>query len=194
MNKYNVILADPPWQFDNVKTGGSLSSGSADKYPVLSLEKLKSLDLSFIANDAYLFLWATNAMLPEALGLLEAWGFEYKTIVTWVKFTKNKKLFYGLGAYFRNSTEQLLVGVRGNVKALRCQNRNVIMAKHVGHSMKPVSAYRLIESSVEGVPNCRMIELFARHKRKGWDVWGLEVESDIEIRFDCERTEIDRFI
>ncbi len=184
-SNYNVILADPPWAFNNVKTGGSLKSGSANQYPVLTLDILKSLDIASVATkNCVLFLWSTNAMKPESMELMKSWGFAYKHTITWVKMTKHNKPFYGLGSWFRAQSEFLLLGIKGKVAAFKCQQRNVVFAKHIGHSTKPNEFYDLVESATSKMPDRKMLELFARLKRPGWDVWGLEVQNDVELKFN----------
>lgn len=174
---YEVLLCDPPWSYGNKKTGGSMKSGSEDKYPVLPLETIKGMgvNLRAIVNPmySYLFLWATCPMLPEALEVMTYWGYTYKTMVTWEKTGR-----LGMGFYFRVNTEHLLVGVRGSTSPFRCSERNVIRSKPRGHSRKPEEAYQLIEKVTVGMERA---ELFSREKRENWDSWGLEVKNDFEI-------------
>ena len=173
MNKYKTILADPPWQYRNKKTGGSMNSGSASKYQVLSTDEICTLPIKDIRDkDCILFLWATTPLLPDAFQVMSAWGFEYKTAIYWRKI-----MSLGMGFWFRGQVELCLLGIKGKVKAFRSQHPNFIQYKVGKHSEKPKEFSELIEPFVI-MP---AIELFARKKRKGWDVWGNEIESDITL-------------
>lgn len=166
--KYYVVYADPPWSYSNKKTGGSMTSGSAQKYPTMTLQEIKDLPIADITDkDGLLFLWATVPMLPEAMDTLNAWGYKYKTAHFWIKLGR-----LGMGFWFRVNVEILLVGVRGQVKPFRLTERNHFSAKPEKHSEKPEYYRQLIEKTVGDVPK---IELFARQKTPGWDVWGNEV-------------------
>lgn len=150
-----------------------MSSGACAKYPVMPLEALCALPVSRLADkDSVLFLWATVPLLPDTLEIMKAWGFQYKTAIFWRKI-----MSLGLGFWFRGQVEVCLFGIRGKVKAFRCQKPNFIQSKVGRHSEKPVELYKLIEE-VSLEPR---IELFARQRRTGWYVWGNEVESDIEL-------------
>jgi len=164
--KYQIIYADPPWAYDNKNTGGSLSSGANNKYPTLSLDEIKQLPVKSISDkDCVLFLWATVPLLPEAFEVLDAWGFNYKTMLTWRKI-----MSLGMGYWFRGQTEHLLLGVKGNVKAFRHQEANFIQTHVLSHSKKPHKFRLLIEKATKGLEP--RIELFARTKIHGWDTWG----------------------
>lgn len=150
-----------------------MNSGSASKYPTMALESIKNLRVSDIAHkDSVCFLWATVPLLPEAMEVLKAWGYKYKTALFWRKI-----MSLGMGFWFRGQMEILLMGVRGKIKAFRIQRVNFIQAKVRKHSQKPDEFRELIE--ITGLSP--KIELFARQKREGWDVWGNEVDSDIEL-------------
>ena len=167
-NKYKVIYADPPWAYRNKRTGGSMNSGSAAKYPVLGLEVLSLFPVKDIAlKDSVLFLWATVPLLPDALSLLSDWGFEYKTAIFWRKI-----MSLGMGYWFRGQVELCLLGVRGRVKPFRLQRANFIQSKALRHSEKPEEMRELIEAT--GLTP--RIELFARQTVEGWDYYGDEVE------------------
>ena len=173
MKKYQIIYADPPWSYRNKKTGGSMKSGADAKYPTLAIDDICDLPISDISDsNSVLFLWATVPLLPEAFKVMEAWGFKYKTMLTWRKI-----MSLGMGFWFRGQTEHLLLGVKGKVKAFRIQKANFVQSKAGRHSLKPQEFRDLIEL-VELSPR---IELFARQKTEGWDIWGNEVESDIEL-------------
>ncbi len=171
--KYQIIYADPPWP---IKWQGSNSIGTKPlKYPTMTLMELAQLSVKSIAEDcSKLFLWTTNGFLPEALGLLKFWGFQYDKLWTWCKPT-------GAGGHPRNATEHIIEATRGALKSLDRHEKarnNWFTAPTKGHSVKPDEARLLIEHCY---PNTTKIELFAREKILGWDAWGDEVESDIEL-------------
>jgi len=171
VKKYQIIYADPPWSYKNKRTGGTMQSGAANKYSTMSVGDICALPVSDISDrNSVLFLWATVPLLPEALEVMKAWGFKYKTMLTWRKI-----MSLGMGFWFRGQTEHLLLGVRGKVKAFRIQKPNFVQCKVGRHSQKPQEFRDLIEmASLQP-----RIELFAREKTDGWDVWGNEVDSDI---------------
>lgn len=173
---YQVIYADPPWQYKNKKTGGSLTSGALAKYPTMSMDELISLKLPHSKN-AVLFMWATVPLMPEAFQLMEAWGFKYKTMITWRKI-----MSLGLGYWYRGQCEHLLLGVKGKVKAFRVQKCNFYESKAGKHSEKPEYFRELIEMSVlKSFDNPNKLEMFARAHKGGWDVFGNEVKESIEL-------------
>jgi site-specific DNA-methyltransferase (adenine-specific) len=163
--KYKCILADPPWPYNNKKTGGTMKSGAEFHYSTMSIEEISELPVSEIAADnSVCFLWSTVPLLPDALFVLQAWGFEYKTMVTW-----RKTNFFGLGFWFRGVTEHLLVGVKGDVRPFNLQEPNHIAVAPGQHSKKP----QLFRNMIERIPELHpRIELFARTRVHGWDVWG----------------------
>jgi len=171
--KYKTILVDPPWQYRNKKTGGSMISGSESKYPTMSLDELLKLPIQNLSDrDCVLFLWATTPLLPEAFQLMKGWNFTYKTAIFWRKI-----MSLGMGFWFRGQMEMCLLGIKGKVKAFRAQRCNVIQSKALKHSQKPVELYDLIEPYILDPK----IELFARNRREGWDVWGNEIDNDINM-------------
>jgi N6-adenosine-specific RNA methylase IME4 len=176
---FNVILADPPWQYSNRNTGGSMTSGAAAQYPTMTREDLCKLPVSCIARpEAVLFLWATVPLLPDALAVLHAWGFGYKTMIVWDKahpedlFGHVRESKLGMGFWLRVQTELLLLGVRGSVQPFRLTQRNVIRAPAGAHSRKPGEARRIIEAATASMPQRRMLELFAREQVAGWTCHG----------------------
>lgn len=176
--KYKVILCDAPWSYRNKNTGGSMSSGSANKYSTLSMEDIKNLPISEISDkNSVLYLWATTPLLPEALEVLQYWGFKYKTALYWRKI-----MSLGMGFWYRGQVEMLLMGVRGNLKAFRIQKPNFIQTKVRKHSQKPDEFYDLIEEN-KLTPR---IELFATSKRKGWTSIGYEIDG-LDIREAMEK-------
>ncbi len=175
---YQIVYADPPWKESG---GGARFKRGADRhYPLMSTEDIAALNVpSIVDDDAHLYLWVTNNFLMDGLYVLKRWGFRYITCITWVKDR------FGLGQYFRGATEHCLFGVRGHLPYLikdgkRAQGTTVIHAPRGRHSAKPDAMRALIER-VSGSPERRKIELFARERHPGWDVFGNEVESSIEL-------------
>ena len=170
--KYRVILADPPWAYEmfNRLPG----RGTAQEYyPTMTPEDIAALPVSELAEkDCALFLWATFPCLPQAIDLVRAWGFAYKTVAfTWVKTTaKIWEPFVGLGMWTRSNAEICLLATRGKPKRQAADVQQVILSPVREHSRKPDEQYRRIERLLEG-PYC---ELFARYPRPNWTVWGNE--------------------
>lgn len=171
---FSTILADPPWRFSNRTGKVAPEHRRLDRYSTMSLEAIKALEVSeAAAKNAHLYLWVPNALLPEGLDVLRAWGFRYVSNIIWAK----RRLDggpdgRGVGFYFRNVTEILLFGVKGSMRTLspgRSQV-NMIETRKREHSRKPDEQYDLIEACSPGP----YLELFARHPRTGWTVWGDE--------------------
>lgn len=163
---YGVILADPEWKWKGWSPRGMASSSAANHYPTSDLEAIKARPVQKIAAaDCVLFLWCTAPMMPQALAVMEAWGFAYKTQACW------DKVVAGTGYWFRNQHELLLVGTRGKIPAPAdgTQWPSIIVEKRTKHSVKPQKAYELIERYFPSLPK---VELNARKRRKGWDSWG----------------------
>lgn len=172
---YSVIYADPPWAYRNRRTGGSLRSGAAQRYPCLTVAQLSALPVEAIAApNAVLFLWVTTPMLPEGLQVLSAWGFRYKTMLIW-----RKLMSLGMGYWFRGQTEQLLVGLRGHVQPFRSQKPNTHQSTAEAHSHKPAYFRSLIEEVTASLDGPKA-ELFATERVPGWDACGLELGVAIE--------------
>ena len=177
--KYGVILADPEWRFQTYDPDTGADRAASNHYPTSDLEEIKARDVPTIAaDDCVLFLWATAPMLPQALEVMEAWGFTYVSHFVWVKDKA------GTGYWNRNQHELLLIGTRGNIPAPApgTQWPSVIEAPRGAHSEKPTEAYALIKSYFPNVPR---IELNARRAHAGWERWGNEAppnspESDDE--------------
>lgn len=150
-----------------------MNSGVSKKYPTLSVAEICDLPIVDItAKDSMLFLWTTTPMLPDAFKVMEAWGFKYKTAIYWRKI-----MSLGMGFWFRGQVEICLFGIKGKIRAFRCQEPNFIQSKARKHSQKPEEFFALIEPYALKP----RIELFARDKRKGWDCWGNEIKSDISL-------------
>ncbi len=175
MKKYGAILADPPWAFLTYSGKHVTAHRCAeDHYPTMSMEELQALPVaSWAAQDCTLFLWTVDSHLDEALDLMDAWGFKYKTVAfVWVKVAKNGAPRIGMGYWTRKSAELCLLGTRGSPPRLSKGVRQVIMAPRREHSRKPEEVYDRIEALVAGP----YLEMFARQSRLGWDAWGNEVE------------------
>jgi N6-adenosine-specific RNA methylase IME4 len=177
MSPYDIIYADPPWAYRNKKTGGSMVSGAEAKYPTMSVGEICALPIKDIASkNSVLFLWATVPLMPEAFQVMQAWGYKYKTMITWRKI-----MSLGMGYWFRGQCEHLLLGVRGQVKAFRLQEPNFIQAKVLRHSQKPDEFRLLVERATAKMSSQNRIELFSRCQAQGWDVFGNEVEGSIRL-------------
>ncbi len=177
-SKYRVIYADPPWPEYG---GGKIKRGADRHYPLMSIAEIVRLGdalQSYIDYDGcHLYLWVTNTHLANGLLVMDRWGFDYKTTITWVKDR------FGLGQYYRGQTEHCLFGVRGRLPyratddGKRSQGITVIHDPRTTHSAKPDEMRRMIER----VSYAPRLELFARRETEGWDVWGNEVQSDVLI-------------
>ena len=182
--KYQIIYADPPYKYIQGKSMGTNFAGAADRhYTCMPLEDIKCLPVATIAEGkCILFLWVTFPMLREGLEVIKAWGFEYKTVAfTWVKTNVNNMGFlFGVGYYTKSNAEVCLLATRGNAHQLVRDNSisQMIMTPKMLHSHKPPEVRERIVQMLGDLPR---IELFARRKVEGWDSWGLEVESDIEL-------------
>jgi N6-adenosine-specific RNA methylase IME4 len=163
---FGVVLADPAWKFETWGESGQ-NRTAARHYPTMELEKIKALQVP-AADVAVLFMWATGAMMPEALEVMEAWGFEYQSQIVWVKPRPIT------GHWARSRHELLLIGTRGKppAPAPGTQPESVIEAPTGPHSEKPAIVYEIIEKMFPTMPK---LELFARQKRKDWTSWGNEV-------------------
>jgi len=171
--KFSTVLADPPWQFMNRTGKMAPEHRRLNRYGTMKLEEIKALPVLPLLNDtAHCYLWVPNALLPEGLETLKAWGFEYKSNIIWHKIRKDGGPDgRGVGFYFRNVTEIVLFGVRGiNARTLAPGRRqvNIIKSMKREHSRKPDELYPIIEGCSSGP----YLELFARGPRKGWAVWG----------------------
>lgn len=173
--KYKIIYADPPWQYGNSATRANAES----HYPTMSIEELCELDIpNMAADDAMLFMWATPPLLPEIWPIYEAWGFEYKTVAFfWGKQNANASKYLGIGNYTRSNVEMCLIGKKGNGLPREDNSiSNLHITKKLKHSEKPHLFRTLIEKMYGDV---KRIELFARIRSPGWDVWGNEVKQEM---------------
>ena len=177
---YHTILADPPWQFENRTGKVAPEHRRLMRYPTMTLPEIKALPVAqIVAEPAHLYLWVPNALLPEGLEVLRAWGFKYKTVIVWHKVRKDGASDgRGVGFYFRNVTETILFGVRGKQARTLAPARsqvNLIATRKREHSRKPDELYPIIEDCSPGP----YIELFARGTRPGWTGWGDEASLPV---------------
>ena len=182
MKKYNIIYADPPWSYkDKRDKHPRMCGGATSHYNTMSLERIKSLPIKDLAEkNCMLFLWVTFPNLQEGLDVIKAWGFKYKTLgFSWIKTNKNNgKPFFGIGYYTKSNCEVCLIGVKGKPIKVSNSVSSVVISPRQEHSKKPDEIRDKIVELCGDVPR---IELFARQKTEGWDVWGNEVESDIDL-------------
>ena len=185
MNKYNIIYADPPWEYKQSGSKTNSRGMAKQHYNTMATEEICNLPVKDIkTDDCICFMWATFPNIAEALKVLEAWGFEYKTAAfVWVQ--KNKKSntnFWGMGAYTRANAEVCLLGISKKTKAsqqVKVHNiHQIIEAPIEEHSKKPDIVREKIVELLGDLPR---VELFARNTTEGWDVWGNEVECDLEL-------------
>lgn len=179
--KYNIIYADPPWQFTSVKTGGKMNSGAAAKYAVMSLDQLKALDVAALCEkDCVLVMWYVSSQPQEALDLVKAWGFTLKNMnaFIWRKLSTNLIPHFGMGYWTRAGAECALIAVRGKPKA-ECRSIRQVRDEPVGtHSEKPAIFRDDIVKLCGDLPR---LEMFARVAALGWDVFGNEVDNSVHI-------------
>jgi N6-adenosine-specific RNA methylase IME4 len=171
--KFRTILVDPPWRFINRTGKMAPEHRRLSRYGTLTIAEIAALPVAeLVAETAHLYLWVPNALLPEGLRVMEAWGFTYKANIVWHKIRKDGGPDgRGVGFYFRNVTELLLFGVRGKNARTEAAGRrqvNFLATRKREHSRKPDEQYDLIESCSRGP----YLELFARGVRKGWESWG----------------------
>jgi len=168
--QYGVILADPPWQFETWSDNG-LGRSAENHYPTVDTTTLANLPVDKLAaEDCFIAMWCVNSMLPQALHVMSAWGFEYKTNGAWIKGKMS------LGYWMRGRHELFLLGTRGQVPAPSPDLRPVstFFAHQREHSRKPDDLHEILEGWFPNVPK---LELFARNNRPGWDSWGTKPEG-----------------
>lgn len=179
--KYKTIYADPPWQFRNRTGKVAPEHKRLLRYSTMKLEEIKRLPVWEAADEkCHLYLWVPNALLPEGLEVMKAWGFAYKTNIIWEKVRKDGMPDgRGVGFYFRNVTEMLLFGIRGGRNRTLEPGRsqvNLVRSEKREHSRKPDEIIPLIENCSPGP----FLELFARGSREGWDMWGNQATEEYE--------------
>jgi N6-adenosine-specific RNA methylase IME4 len=175
--KFQTILADPPWQFANRTGKMAPEHKRLNRYQTLTLQEICEIPVHLAADQpAHLYLWVPNALLPDGLEVMRAWGFNYKTNIVWHKVRKDGEPDgRGVGFYFRNTTELVLFGIRGALRTLQPGRRqvNIVKSQKQEHSRKPDEMYKIIEACSPGP----YLELFARGTRPGWLAWGNQAES-----------------
>jgi N6-adenosine-specific RNA methylase IME4 len=176
--KFSTILADPPWQFQNRTGKIAPEHHRLTRYPTMQLDDICALPIEGCTTEtAHLYMWVPNALLPDGLRVMDAWGFTYKSNLVWHKVRKDGGSDgRGVGFYFRNVTELILFGVRGkNARTLdRGRSQvNMIQTRKREHSRKPDEQYELIEACSPGP----YLELFARGGRPTWTAWGNQAEA-----------------
>lgn len=178
-NRFGTVLADPPWRFLNRTGKMAPEHRRLSRYETMTVDEICDLPISQVMLDrAHLYLWVPNALLPDGLRVMQAWGFTYKSNLIWHKVRKDGGSDgRGVGFYFRNVTEIILFGVRGkNVRTLAPGRRqvNLLATRKQEHSRKPDEQYAIIEACSEGP----YLELFARGRRDGWASWGAQADDD----------------
>ena len=174
--KYKVIYADPPWTYNDMKNRDPKMGGIT--YPTMTLQEIKDMPINELADkDCALFMWATMPLLPEALAVIEAWGFKYTTCAfTWVKLNpKGVGIYSGMGHWTNGNAEICLFAKKGSPKREAKNVKQIVMAPRGRHSAKPIEVRDRIVSLIGDVPR---VELFAREAADGWDSWGNQLESN----------------
>lgn len=184
---FKTILADPPWRFTNRTGKVAPEHRRLDRYSTMELDDILALPVGEVAaKDAHLYLWVPNALLPDGLRVLEAWGFRYVSNLVWAKRRiDGGPDGRGVGFYFRNVTELILFGVRGSMRTLQPARSqvNMIESRKREHSRKPDEQYEVIEACSPGP----FLEMFARHARPGWTAWGDEADDSVAPRGRAHR-------
>jgi N6-adenosine-specific RNA methylase IME4 len=180
--QFGTILVDPPWRFQNSTGKVAPEHKRLRRYATLSFDEIRSLPIAqHGADKSHLYLWCPNALVEEALSVMRAWGFTYKTNIVWCKVRKDGGPDgRGVGFYFRNVTELLLFGTRGKLRTLKPGRTqvNLIRTRKQEHSRKPDEAYDIIEACSPAP----FLELFARERRSGWTQWGDEIDTYLHTR------------
>ena len=177
--RFQTVLADPPWRFTNRTGKVAPEHRRLSRYGTMTTDDICALPIADLTKSpAHLYLWVPNALLPDGLRVMQAWGFEYKSNIVWHKVRKDGGSDgRGVGFYFRNVTELLLFGVRGKNARTEAPGRsqvNYMSSRKREHSRKPDEQYDLIESCSKGP----YLELFARGTRPGWTYWGNQADED----------------
>lgn len=180
--RFGTILADPPWRFINRTGKVAPEHRRLARYETMTVREIAALPVREIAGDrSHCYLWTPNALLPDAVQVLEAWGFTYKTMLIWHKVRKDGGSDgRGVGFYFRNVTETVLFGVRGSLRTFQPGRRqvNLLATRKREHSRKPDELYGIVEGCSPGP----FLELFARYPHPGWSAWGNEAAPEIAPR------------
>ena len=183
--RFRTILADPPWRFTNRTGEVAPEHRRLSRYGTMSTDEVCALPVQDVAQEtSHLYLWVPNALLPDGLRVMAAWGFQYKANIVWHKIRKDGGSDgRGVGFYFRNVTELLLFGVRGKNARTEAPGRsqvNYMSSRKREHSRKPDEQYELIEDCSQGP----YLELFARGTRPGWTYWGNQADESYKPTWD----------
>jgi len=180
--KYKTILADPPWSYRSTACQGSVD----DHYKTMTVNDIQNMPIrDIVSGDSVLILWCTWPQIKEGISIIDSWGFEYVTGFPWIKIRSVStnlwgkteiKVPYGVGYWARGCSEMVLIGKKGNAKPPQNHDFLGLLSPNVYHSRKPDDIYEYAES----LPG-PYLELFARRKREGWDVFGNEVEGSIDL-------------
>lgn len=180
--EYGTLLADPPWRFMNRTGKVAPEHRRLSRYDTMTAKEIAALPVgNLAAQRSHLYLWVPNALLADGLMVMEEWGFTYKANLVWHKVRKDGGSDgRGVGFYFRNVTELVLFGVRGNLRTLAPGRRqvNLFSTRKREHSRKPDELYDVIEACSPGP----YVELFARYERHGWAQWGAEADPAVTPR------------
>ena len=186
VKKYNVIYADPPWSYSQKGVGRGNKSGAIDKYDLMGAIDIQALPIGDITEpDCVCFMWVTVPLMPEGFDTLKAWGFRYKTLITW-----EKTGLLGMGNWLRGQTEHILIGIKGTVKPFGHQEKNIYRHQICQHSAKPQFFRELVSTlAAKSFTDPVKLELFARTREgmfgdmeyEGWDVYGNQVNNSIQI-------------
>jgi len=180
LGKFGTIMADPPWLFNNSTGKMAPEHKRLFRYQTMTDEAIMSMPVNDVAlPKSHLYLWVPNALVETGLAVMKKWGFTYKTNIVWYKVRKDGGPDRrGVGFYFRNVTELLLFGVKGNYRTLDAGRSmpNIIISQKREHSRKPDEIYDVIEQCSSGP----YLELFARHSRPNWTSWGNQVDSELD--------------
>ena len=178
LGRFATIMADPPWLFENSTGKMAPEHKRLFRYPTMTNEEIMSMPVNEIAlPKSHLYLWVPNALIETGLEVMKRWGFTYKTNIVWYKVRKDGGPDRrGVGFYFRNVTELILFGVKGNFRTLDPGRSmpNIIISQKREHSRKPEEVYDVVEKCSQGP----FLELFARHSRSNWTSWGNQVDSE----------------
>jgi N6-adenosine-specific RNA methylase IME4 len=182
--RFSTILADPPWRFENRTGKMAPEHRRLSRYGTMRFDEIMNLPVNVLTADvAHLYLWVPNALLPEGVRILQAWGFRYKTNIVWHKIRKDGGSDgRGVGFYFRNVTELVLFGIKGkNARTLAPGRRqvNIVESRKREHSRKPDELYDIVEACSPGP----YLEMFARGTRPNWAAFGNE-RDDYRIKWD----------
>lgn len=180
--RFGTLLVDPPWRFTNRTGKMAPEHKHLHRYETMSFKEIAALPVQCYAREkSHLYLWCPNALVGEALEIMRAWGFTYKTNIVWYKVRKDGGPDgRGVGFYFRNVTELLLFGARGKLRTLTPGRRrvNIIISRKQEHSRKPDEVYNVIEQCSPRP----YLELFARERVEGWTQWGDELNTYVDTR------------